>query len=79
MSLALDTIDRTALLEIFKSILGEEEHRIILFFLSNIVVNIKVNEATDRKPFISNVRTPQGDGLSPVLFLIYFSITGSQR
>ncbi|GFR78453.1 very-long-chain enoyl-CoA reductase [Elysia marginata] len=68
---AFDTIDRKALLDILKTIIDKDEVRIICFLLSNTVVNTKVNEATEEKPFISNVVTPQGDGLSPVLFIIY--------
>ncbi|GFR76113.1 retrovirus-related Pol polyprotein LINE-1 [Elysia marginata] len=71
MSAAFDTIDRKALLDILKTIIDEDEVRIIRFLLSNTVVNTKVNKATEEKPFISNVGTPQGDSLSPVLFIIY--------
>ncbi|GFR75486.1 retrovirus-related Pol polyprotein LINE-1 [Elysia marginata] len=71
MSAAFDTIDRKALLDILKTIVDEDEVRIIRFLLSNTVVNTKVNKATEEKPFISNVGTPQGDSLSPVLFIIY--------
>ncbi|GFS09381.1 LOW QUALITY PROTEIN: very-long-chain enoyl-CoA reductase [Elysia marginata] len=71
MSAVFDTINRKALLDILKTIIDEDEVRIIRFLLSNTVVNTKVNKATEEKPFISNVGTPQGDSLSPVLFIIY--------
>ncbi|GFR98067.1 very-long-chain enoyl-CoA reductase [Elysia marginata] len=71
MSAAFDTIDRKALLDILKTIIDEDEVRIICFLLRNTVANTKVDKATEEKPFISNVGTPQGDSLSPVLFKIY--------
>ncbi|GFS25950.1 very-long-chain enoyl-CoA reductase [Elysia marginata] len=71
MSAAFDIIDRKSLLDILKTIIDEEEVRIIRFLLGNTVVTTKVNKTTEGKPFISNVGTPQGDSLSPVLFIIY--------
>ena len=71
MTAAFDTIDRHALLDILKTIIEEDELRVIRFLLSNTVVDTKVNGATEQKPFISNIGTPQGDSLSPVLFVVY--------
>ena len=34
-------------------------------------MNTKINGATNSQPFNSNIGTPQGDCLSPVLFAIY--------
>ena len=39
--------------------------------LSNTNISIKVNGATQELPFLSNIGTPQGDSLSPVLFILY--------
>ncbi|GFR67651.1 very-long-chain enoyl-CoA reductase [Elysia marginata] len=58
-------------LKLINTIIDKDEVRTIRFLLSNTVVNTKVNKATEEKPFISNVGTPQGDSLSPVLFIIY--------
>ena len=49
----------------------EDELRIIRFFLSDTIINTRINGATKEKPFESNIGAPQGDSLSPVLFSIY--------
>ena len=71
MSSAFDTIDRKRLLEILETFLEEDEIRLIQFLLSNTHISIKVSGATTELPFLANVGTPQGDSLSPVLFIIY--------
>ena len=71
MSAAFDTIDRDILLQILKNIVEVDELRLIQFLLSNTHINISINNADINAPFTSNVGTPQGDGLSPVLFIIY--------
>ena len=67
MSAAFDTINR----DILKDIVEEDELRLIQFLLSNTYINTRINNADINAPFTSNVGTPQGDGLSPVLFTIY--------
>ena len=71
MSAAFDTIDRDILLQILKNIVEEDELRLIQFLLSNTHIKTRMNNADINAPFTSNVGTPQGDGLSPVLFTIY--------
>ena len=71
MSSAFDTIDRKLLLDILKDILDEDEMRLVRFLLSNTNISIKVKGATDEMPFLANVGTPQGDSLSPILFIVY--------
>ena len=71
MSSAFDTIDRQTLLDILREIIEEAELRIIRYLLSNTIINTKINGATKEKPFESNIGSPQGDSLSPVLFSIY--------
>ena len=72
MTAAFGTIDRNQMLNIIATIVNEDELRIIRFLLSNTKINIRVNGATKKQQktntFISNVGTPQGDSLSPVLF-----------
>ena len=70
MSAAFDTVDRQKLLNILESIVDEDELRMIRFLLSNTTINMKIYEATEQHPFQSNIGIPQGDGLSPVLFII---------
>ncbi|GFS20409.1 endonuclease-reverse transcriptase [Elysia marginata] len=71
MSAAFDTINRETLLKILEDIVDEDEHRIIRFLLSNTIIDTKIIGATEKKFFFSNVGTPQGDSLSPVLSTIY--------
>ena len=71
MSAAFDTIDRQILLDIIERIVEEDELRIIRFLFSDTVINTRINGATKERPFMSNIGTPQGDSLSPVLFLVY--------
>ena len=71
MSAAFDTINREILLSILAEIVEEDELRLIQFLLSNTQINTRINKADTRAPFTSNVGTPQGDGLSPVLFTVY--------
>ena len=73
MSAAFDTINRKELLHILAEevALEEDELRLIRFLLSKTVIQMKVNAATENFSFTANTGTPQGDGLSPVLFIIY--------
>ena len=72
MSAAFDTINRRHLLNIEKSIVDEDEHRLIQFLLSDTVIDTRINGTSTSKPFTSNVGTPRRDSLSPVLFTIIF-------
>ena len=71
MSAAFDTINRQKLLLILSEIIEEDELRMVRFLLSNTVINMNINGATQRRSFSANTGTPQGDGLSPVLFIVY--------
>ncbi|GFS01346.1 very-long-chain enoyl-CoA reductase [Elysia marginata] len=71
MSAAFDTINRKELLTILKEIVEVYELRIIQFLLSETTLDVKVNGCTQETPFTTIIGTPQGDSLSPVLFIIY--------
>ena len=71
MSSAFDTIDRQTLLDILREIVEEDQLRIIRFLLSDTIINTRINGAIKEKPFKSNIGSPQGDSLSPVLLSIY--------
>ena len=71
MSDAFDKINRQLLLKILEEFLEEDETRLVQFILSDTHISIKVNGATEERPFLSNIGTPQGDSLSPVLFILY--------
>ena len=72
MSRAFDTIDRAKLLLILESIKGlsEDDRKLIRIMLSNTSLQVQFNNVLTA-PFSSNIGTPQGDGLSPLLFAIY--------
>ena len=72
MSRAFDTIDRAKLVRILRDEvqLEEDEMRICQSLLADTSLRIKLGEALS-DPFASTIGTPQGDGLSPILFAIY--------
>ena len=72
ISAAFDTINRRHLLDIVKSIVDEDKRRLIQFLLSGTVIDTRINGTSTSKPFTSNVGTPQGDSLSPVLLTILY-------
>ena len=64
------SIDRH-LINILQEIVDEDELKLIQYLLSNTIIDTKIEKADIKSPFMSNVGTPQGDGLSPVLFTVY--------
>ena len=70
MNSAFDTIKRTKLIEILESFLREGEIRIIRILLSNTTLNIK-SSSNISNLFYTNIGSPDGDGLSGCLFIIY--------
>ena len=71
MSNAFDTICRHKFLDILSNIVNEDEHRMIRFLLSNTKLDVRIQGSTTKAPFDANIGTPQGDSLSPVLFVVY--------
>ena len=72
MSRAFDTIDRVKLLGILDGISGltDDDRRLIRVLLANTSLQVEFNGVLT-EPFASNIGSPQGDGLSPILFAIY--------
>ena len=72
MSRAFDTIDRAKLVQILKDEvkLEEDEMRMCQSLLANTNLTVKLGEAFS-DPFVTTIGSPQGDGLSPILFAIY--------
>ena len=72
MSRAFDTIDRAKLLNIIRTIpsINNDDFRLIQFLLANTTLQVQFNGILTA-PFKSNIGSPQGDGLSPILFAIY--------
>ena len=71
MSAAFDTINIRHLFETGNTIVDEHEYRLTQFLLSGIVIGTRINGTLTSKLFTINVGTPEGDSLSPVLFIIY--------
>ena len=69
MTSAFDTIDRTKLLEVCATFLEEDEVRIIEILLSNTSLELHCGDSSKIIPTLTG--SPQGDGLSPTLFIIY--------
>ncbi len=66
---AFDCINRHKLL---KEHLDNSALRIITYLLSNTKIHVRQQGQIDPKPFTKTIGVPQGDALSPVLFIIYF-------
>ena len=65
MSAAFDTINRRHLLDIVKSIVDEDEHRLIQFHLSGTVIHTRINGTSTSKKFHKQCRHPTGRQLKP--------------
>jgi len=70
MSRAFDTIRRDLLMDVLAGIVEEDELRMIRLLLSGTHLSVRIGGATSQ-PFDTTVGTPQGDSLSPVLFIVY--------
>ena len=69
MSSAFDTINRTKLIEICETILDEDEVRLIRALLSKTSLELYCGPFSKSIPTL--IGSPQGDGLSPTLFIVY--------
>ncbi|XP_065180063.1 uncharacterized protein LOC135810501 [Sycon ciliatum] len=70
MSQAFDTISREKLLTVVNCIVKEDEVRLIRVLLSNTSLSVLACKQQSSE-FETTIGTPQGDCLSPVLFVIY--------
>ena len=71
MSSAFDTIHRDKLLNTLSNIVDRDELQMLQLLLAQTTLEIKMKN-TNPIPFTSNVGSPQGDGISGLLFNIYF-------
>ena len=73
MSAAFDTIDRSKLMEIIEEIADPDEMRMARALLSKTSLELKLpGFEGEVYIFLSNIGSPQGDGLSGPFFNVYF-------
>ncbi|XP_065197641.1 uncharacterized protein LOC135829165 [Sycon ciliatum] len=70
MSRAFDTIRRGQLMDVVQRFLEEDEVRLIRYLISDTNLAVRLGTETSSS-FSTNIGTPQGDSLSPILFVIY--------
>ncbi|XP_029654490.1 uncharacterized protein LOC115230848 [Octopus sinensis] len=70
MSRAFDTIRRDKLMEILKTILDNDSIRMVRALLIDTELTVKIGPVQSRS-FKTSIGTPQGDSISPVLFIVY--------
>jgi hypothetical protein len=69
MSRAFDTISRQLLVDELKNIIDQDSWRLALSLLEKTTQQARIGRALVT-PFETNIGTPQGDSLSPVLFVV---------
>jgi len=72
LSKAFDCLDREELLRIFEVEVGatQDEMRILRVLLANTSLRARIGKEVGES-FATSIGTPQGDALSPLLFLVY--------
>ena len=72
MSRAFDTVDRNKLMLDLAIILEEDELHIMKLMIEDVQFVVRCGQ-NKGKPFVTNIGTPQGDCLSPILFILYLA------
>jgi hypothetical protein len=70
LSKAFDCIDRPLLLRTIQSMVPISEYRILTYLLSHTTLQTRIKGQLGPK-FTTSIGTPQGDALSPILFIFY--------
>jgi exonuclease III len=73
LSKAFDCIDRSVVLAKLRELLPLTEYRILHYLLSETTLEIRVN-GTHGPSFATTIGTPQGDALSPIIFIVYLEL-----
>ena len=72
MPKAFDTVKRKDLFNILKEVLDEDEIHMIKLLVEDVRLQVKVGKTTGTE-IRTNIGVPQGDCLSPILFIIYLA------
>ena len=72
MSRAFDTVDRNELMLDLAMILEKDELHIMKLMIEDVKFVVRCGQKKG-KPFVTNIGTPQGDCLSPILFILYLA------
>jgi hypothetical protein len=73
MSRAFDTLVRQKILDGLHNVIDEDSLRMVNVLLDQTSLQAKVGRALST-PFETNIGAPQGDSLSPVLFIVYLEL-----
>ena len=69
---AFDRVERGTLLNDLKSILEQDELHLVKILIKDVMLAVKVNNEKG-KEFKTNIGVPQGDCLSPIMFILYLA------
>eukprot|EP00794_Sanderia_malayensis_P008267 gene8266-biopygen6685 len=72
MSKGFDTVRRKDLFDILKEILDDDELHMIKILVEDVKLTVRVGNSLGEK-IITNIGVPQGDCLSPILFIIHLA------
>ena len=72
MSRAFDTVNRKLLMEDLREILEDDELHVCKLLLEDVSLMVRCGQSCG-ETFNTNIGTPQGDCLSPLLFILYLA------